>query len=78
MTPERTNLTDTVRPHPTRDKFLALAPVLAVILFVATGGHRGPGASAVRDLAWVIFGVVVIGLGWETRDLHPIETKPEY
>ena len=81
MTPERANLADAMRPHPTRDKFLALAPVLATILFVATGGHQGSGASTLRDLAWVIFGVVAIGLAWETRDYirsrrNPI-TEPE-
>ena len=76
MTPERANVADTVRPHPTRDKFLVLAPVMATILFVATGGDHGSGASALRDLAWVIVGVVVIGLVWETRDYIQSRRNP--
>ena len=66
---ERTNLADTVRPHPTRDKFLALAPVLAAILFVAGGGpSRFPADPTLRDLAWIILAAVAVGLLWETRD----------
>lgn len=45
-----------------RDKFVSLAPLAAVLLFVASG------SSVVRDLAWAILALVGVALLWETRD----------